>query len=85
MLQCSANDEQYGKPHPAVYLKALQKLGISANECIVIEDSVVELIAAKAASLRTFLVNPDYQNERFAIADARLASLFDVIKKLEDD
>lgn len=85
VLQCSANDEQYGKPHPAVYLSVLEKLGISSTECIVIEDSVVGLIAAKAASLCTFLVNPNYQNERFAIADARLANLFDVIKRLEND
>ncbi|URJ85622.1 HAD family phosphatase [Pasteurella multocida] len=47
ILQCSADDEQFGKPHPAVYLKTIQKLGISSKECLVIEDSVVGLIAAK--------------------------------------
>ncbi|WP_323741286.1 HAD family hydrolase [Pasteurella multocida] len=85
ILQCSADDEQFGKPYPAVYLKTIQKLGISSKECLVIEDSVVGLIAAKAANLRTFIVNTHYQNAQFAIADARLPTRLDVIKKLEDD
>lgn len=84
-LQCSAADEQYGKPHPAVYLKAVEKLGIEKNDCIVIEDSVTGLIAAKAAGLRTFIVNPNYQEDRFAIADERFPSLIEVIKRLDDD
>lgn len=37
---CSADDERYGKPHPAVYLSALKKLGLPAAECLVIEDSL---------------------------------------------
>ena len=35
----SADDEAWGKPHPAVYLSTLDKLGLSAGECLVIEDS----------------------------------------------
>ncbi|XWY18792.1 HAD family hydrolase [Bisgaard Taxon 45] len=84
-FQCSANDEPFGKPHPAVYLKTIEKLGIPAKESLVIEDSVVGLIAAKAASLRTFVVNTQYQNAQFAIADAQFPTLLDVLKKLEED
>lgn len=82
-IQCTAMDEDYGKPHPAVYLRAVKRLGIEKQECIVIEDSVTGLIAAKAASLTTFLVNTNYQNEKFSIADERMASLLDIIKKLK--
>lgn len=82
-IQCTAMDEDYGKPHPAVYLSAVKKLGIEKQECIVIEDSVTGLIAAKAANLTTFLVNPHYQNEKFSIADERMLSLLDVITKLK--
>ncbi|MEG9533986.1 hexitol phosphatase HxpB [Mannheimia indoligenes] len=82
-IQCTAMDEDYGKPHPAVYLSAVKKLGIEKQECIVIEDSVTGLIAAKAANLTTFLVNPHYQNEKFSIADERMFSLLDVITKLK--
>lgn len=82
-IVCSAMDEEYGKPHPAVYLHAVKKLGLSVNECIVIEDSVTGMIAAKAASLRTFVVNPQCHHAQFAIADGHFLSLFDVIKWLE--
>ncbi|ACA30799.1 hexitol phosphatase HxpB [Histophilus somni] len=82
-IQCSAMDEEYGKPHPAVYLRAVKKLGIEKQECIVIEDSITGLIAAKAANLTTFLVNSNYENEKFSIADERMASLLDVMTKLK--
>ncbi|WP_150539040.1 hexitol phosphatase HxpB [Actinobacillus vicugnae] len=82
-ILCSAMDEEYGKPHPAVYLQAVKKLGVSGNECVVIEDSVTGMIAAKAANLTTFVVNPQAHQAKFAIADERLSSLFDVIKRLE--
>ncbi len=82
-IQCTAFDEKYGKPHPAVYLRAVEKLGVPKHECIVIEDTVTGLIAAKAASLTTLLVNPNYQQDRFAIADGRFASLLDVLEYLK--
>ncbi|AGH38056.1 HAD-superfamily hydrolase, subfamily IA, variant 3 [Bibersteinia trehalosi USDA-ARS-USMARC-189] len=74
-VQCSANDEAYGKPHPAVYLTAVQKLNVNINDCLVIEDSVTGLIAAKAAGLQTVIVNPNYADPRFSLADKRVDSL----------
>ncbi|QMV14542.1 hexitol phosphatase HxpB [Vibrio spartinae] len=72
---CSAEDEDYGKPHPAVYLSAAQKLDVSPDQCLVIEDSVTGMIAAKAASMTTFVVNAHQQDPRFALADQYLTSL----------
>lgn len=82
-IQCTAFDEEYGKPHPAVYLRAVEKLAVPKHECLVIEDTVTGLIAAKAASLTAFLVNPNYRQDRFAIADGRFASLLDVVEHLK--
>ncbi|WGE89524.1 HAD-IA family hydrolase [Actinobacillus arthritidis] len=82
-IQCTAFDEKYGKPHPAVYLQAVEKLGVPKYECLVIEDTVTGLIVAKAASLTTLLVNPNYQQECFAIADGRFYSLLDVVEYLK--
>lgn len=39
------------KPDPEVYLKALAGLGLAANDCLVIEDSLPGVEAAKAAGL----------------------------------
>jgi HAD superfamily hydrolase (TIGR01509 family) len=40
-----------GKPHPEIYLKTADKLGISPNECIVFEDSENGVKSAYAAGM----------------------------------
>jgi len=47
--------EQVDKPKPApdLYLFALEKLGISAHETIVVEDSVTGVLSAKSAGIQT--------------------------------
>jgi len=49
----SAEHEPLGKPHPAVYISTANKLKVSAESCIVIEDSVSGLRAAKLAKMNT--------------------------------
>ena len=50
------DDVEKGKPDPEIYLKALKKLQLNADECIVIEDSVNGIKAALAARLQVFAV-----------------------------
>ncbi|KUI99157.1 hexitol phosphatase HxpB [Vibrio sp. MEBiC08052] len=76
---CSADHEAYGKPHPAVYLSAAQKLEVTPEKCLVIEDSVTGMIAAKAASMTTFVVNDLHPDPRFALADQCFASLEEIV------
>ena len=45
----SASNVARGKPHPDIFLYAAQELGLKAEECVVIEDSVGGVIAARAA------------------------------------
>jgi len=80
---CSADDEMYGKPHPAVYLKAANKLNVSPNNCMVLEDSVTGLIAAKAAAMKTFVIPEDPKDPRFSIADKICTSMLEVIELLK--
>jgi len=49
----SAEHERLGKPHPAVYISTANKLKVSAESCIAIEDSVSGLRAAKLAKMNT--------------------------------
>jgi mannitol-1-/sugar-/sorbitol-6-/2-deoxyglucose-6-phosphatase len=77
----SAEHEEYGKPHPAVYLTCASKLGVNPNECLVIEDSFNGLLAAKAASMHTIVV-PDISNAlhpHLGIADKLCDTLEDVL------
>ena len=49
----SAEMVRKGKPDPAVYLLALETLGLNKNEVIVVEDSVAGVTASVAAGLKT--------------------------------
>ena len=46
---------QRKKPHPEIYNVAKERLGLSADRCVVIEDSLVGLRAAKAAGMRCII------------------------------
>ncbi len=45
----SASNVARGKPHPDIFLHAAEQLGIAPADCIVIEDSVGGVTAARAA------------------------------------
>lgn len=64
------------KPHPEVYLKALDGLDLPAAAALAFEDSANGLSSAKAAGLRT-IVTPSYYSagEDFAAATAVLRDL----------
>ena len=76
----SAEDEEYGKPHPGVYLTTARRLGVAPAECLAIEDSFNGVLAAKAARMKCVAVpEPAQRREpRFVIADAVLDSLDDL-------
>ncbi len=80
----SAEHVALGKPHPEVVLRAAAALGADARACVVFEDSVVGVIAAKAARMACVAV-PDFHQKgdpRYALADATLRSLADVDEAL---
>ncbi len=79
-LLVSAEHERYGKPHPAVFLRTAETLNISPANCLVIEDSLAGVLAAKAAKMTCVAIpaTEDYNNPRFAIADWKLKSLDEV-------
>jgi len=49
----SAEQVENPKPSPDVYLFALEKLGLSPHETLVVEDSVTGILAAKAAGIQS--------------------------------
>jgi sugar-phosphatase len=48
----TADDVRWGKPDPEVFLRAAARLGRPATGCLVFEDSVVGVHAARAAGMR---------------------------------
>jgi mannitol-1-/sugar-/sorbitol-6-/2-deoxyglucose-6-phosphatase len=76
----SAEDEEYGKPHPAVFLTAASKLGADPRRCLVWEDAPAGVLAAKAASMACIAV-PEQGEEgqaAFGLADLVLGSLLEM-------
>lgn len=69
-------DVPRGKPAPDLYLAALGRLGLSAEEAVAFEDSMPGHEAAAAAGLRVVVVpNPSTAGDPFPLATLRLASL----------
>ena len=67
------------KPHPAVYLMALERLGLTAEEAVAFEDTAHGVAAAHAAGLRCVAVpNPHANDARFTAADLLLPSAGDL-------
>jgi beta-phosphoglucomutase len=65
----AAADVEHGKPAPDGYLRALELLGISAEDAVAIEDSDVGVAAAKAAGLHCVAVTGTMGPERLGAAD----------------
>jgi mannitol-1-/sugar-/sorbitol-6-/2-deoxyglucose-6-phosphatase len=76
----SAEDEEHGKPHPAVFLTAAAKLGALARRCLVWEDAPAGVLAAKAATMACIAVPEEGQREHpaFGLADLVVDSLLQV-------
>jgi beta-phosphoglucomutase-like phosphatase (HAD superfamily) len=76
----SAEFEDYGKPHPGVFLSAALSLGIAPPACLVLEDSAAGVLAAKAATMTVIAVPviEDRARPEFSIADLVLSSLEDL-------
>jgi HAD superfamily hydrolase (TIGR01509 family) len=54
----TGDEVQRGKPHPDIYLQTARKLGIAPEACLVIEDALAGVAAAKAANMRVAAI-PD--------------------------
>lgn len=76
-IMCSAEQEPFGKPHPAVFLTTAKQLDVNPLHCLVLEDSFNGVIAAKAARMKCIAVPaPEaFAQPRFDIADVKLRSL----------
>lgn len=76
----SAEEEDFGKPHPAVFLSAAKKLDVPPTQCIVIEDTVNGVIAALAAKMKVIAIPEEinFNNKRFLVANIILNSLEEI-------
>ena len=76
----SAEDEEYGKPHPAVFLSRGVQVGSSAAPVPGVEDAPAGVLAAKAASMTCIAVPEQGEGHHpaFGLADLAVGSLLEV-------
>lgn len=80
----SAQDDELGKPHPGVYIRCARSLSTNPENCIVIEDSVNGMVAAKAAKMSVIVV-PDPKmagDPAWGLANFKLDTLIKLDPKL---
>lgn len=66
----SGTEVKNPKPSPDVFLEAAARLGVSPNECVVIEDSENGVRAAKAAGMACIgFINENSGNQNLSLAD----------------
>jgi HAD superfamily hydrolase (TIGR01509 family) len=69
----TAEDVRRGKPDPEVYLRAADGLGLSPAHCLVFEDAVVGVQAARSAGMRVIGVSTAHTETELREAGAERA------------
>jgi HAD superfamily hydrolase (TIGR01509 family) len=69
----TADDVRWGKPNPEVYLRAADELGVEPQTCMVFEDAIVGVQAARAAGMRVIGVTSAHTADELIGAGAERA------------
>jgi HAD superfamily hydrolase (TIGR01509 family) len=69
----TANDVRWGKPNPEVYLRAAELLGLPPKGCLVFEDAVVGIHAARNAGMRVIGLTTSHTVRELLAAGAERA------------
>jgi HAD superfamily hydrolase (TIGR01509 family) len=80
----SSDDVGRGKPHPDVFLEAARRLGADPARCVVIEDSLNGILAARAAGMVAVLV-PNASMPPYAGAEEAATFILDRLDSLDVD
>ncbi len=70
----TGDDVVNSKPDPEMFLKAAQKKGCKPNECIVMEDALNGIQAAKAAGMKCVAIATTHEKDELAAADKIIGS-----------
>jgi HAD superfamily hydrolase (TIGR01509 family) len=68
-LILSGDEVERGKPAPDIYLGAAKKLGVTPENCVVVEDAPSGVAAAKAAGMRCLAVGTSASKSGLVAAD----------------
>lgn len=72
----SNQDVAKPKPHPDIYLKAIERLGLEPAECLILEDNDHGIQAAKASGAKLMVVG--------SVSEVNLDNLINHIRKYDE-
>ena len=75
----TAEDVRHGKPSPESYLLTAKRLGVPANQCIVIEDTPHGITAAKNAGMYVIALTTTHENQCLQNADQVVAGFEELL------
>ncbi|WGL60714.1 hexitol phosphatase HxpB [Pigmentibacter sp. JX0631] len=77
----SAENCEFGKPHPEPYISTMLKLNTTFNKCFVIEDTVTGAISAKAARMKVIAIpeGENYFSSKYDFCDYKFKTLSEII------
>jgi len=82
----SGDTTAHAKPHPAPILEAMKRMGLRAEECVYIGDDERDIVAGKAAGVKTVAAGYGYLGDAGDIAnwnaDVNIYSPLDLLKWL---
>jgi beta-phosphoglucomutase family hydrolase len=65
----TGEEVQKGKPNPDIFLLAAQRLSIDPSNCLVFEDAINGVIAAKSAGMKCIAITNTHQRNDLQMAD----------------
>jgi sugar-phosphatase len=81
----SADDVEHGKPDPEGYLKGAEILGVEPESCLVIEDQLPGIRAARAGHIPCIAVGPAFSPADRMLADVWVPDLERVRIEVRED
>jgi HAD superfamily hydrolase (TIGR01509 family) len=65
----TGEEVHHGKPAPDIFLQAAEKLGITPDKCVVVEDAANGVAAAKNANMKCIAITTTHEAEQLQKAD----------------
>ena len=80
----TAEEEEFGKPHPAVYLTAAKMLEVNPLKCLVIEDSINGVISGKASRMQVVCIpeKTHQPNPKLSLADYTFETMEQMLEEI---
>jgi beta-phosphoglucomutase len=86
------SDVERGKPSPDIFLKCAEFMKIEPTECVVVEDSISGIVAAKAGKMKAIAITTTFPEKVFRDVEVKpdiiITSISEInselIKKLND-